>query len=1039
MKRLTFLCAAAALGAVGSPLAALTPTVGVPTSETRTAAAAAVSGRVADATGRPLANAQVFIVGTQLRALSNAEGRYTIANVPDGTHTIRAMLIGFAPQSRSITVSGQTVTADFTLAAQTVQLEAVVTVGYGQQRRQDVTGAVASVNVADVPTNVTANVGQMLEGRVAGAQVTQNNGAPGGGLSVRIRGSNSIAANSEPLYVIDGIPAITGTSSNDPYQNPLSSISPNDIENIEVLKDASSTAIYGARGAAGVVLITTKRGRKGQNNVTVDASYGVMAPAKRIEMLNGMQFAEMANEGRANIGAAPFYTAAQLAAIPNGGAGTNWQDLVLQNSQQQNYTLGFSGGDDQTRYLLSGGYFDQGGIVIGSAFRRYSGRVNLERNVSKKFLAGTNLTLSNTLNKIQSSDNTLGSSTVMGSLWFNPADPVTRPDGTYLLNSTVTWPVENPVANTVGLDQERALFNAIGNGFAEYAFTDALRLRSSLGVTAVFDRFRFFAPRSIPGGASTNGNASEQSGENYNVINENTLNYKRQVFGSALDLLGGFTAQKSRGESLNAANRQFSNDLLGVYGLGSGTQPQVPTLSYNDWALLSWLGRANYNFRDRYLFTLTGRADGSSRFGANNKWGFFPSAAFAWRLIDEGFMKNQKVFSDAKLRLSYGVTGNQEIGLYNSLATLSGNNYAFGGTNVVGYAPNSSAPNPDLKWETTRQSNVGLDLGWFDNRISASIDAYRSTTRDLLLSVDLPAQSGYSTQLRNVGSVQNTGLELQLNTINFASEKFGWRSSLSAAKNNNKVLDLGIAKQIPYTGDKGISGQTGGAVMVIKVGEPLSSFYGLRTNGLYQQGDPCPLTTKRPTLDCVPGEYRYVDSNGDGKIDANDRVILGNGQPDWYGGFTNEFNVGPFNANVFFQGSFGNEILNGPAINTRNVSNLSNQTVDALRRWTPTNTNTNVPRANVNRPRELYDVHVEDGSYIRLQSLSLAYRLPSSLIKNAESARIVVTGQNLLTWTDYSGFDPEVNSFGGDARARGVDLGAYPRARTWNFGFSLIY
>jgi TonB-dependent starch-binding outer membrane protein SusC len=287
--------------------------------------------------------------------------------------------------------------------------------------------------------------------------------------------------------------------------------------------------------------------------------------------------------------------------------------------------------------------------------------------------------------------------------------------------------------------------------------------------------------------------------------------------------------------------------------------------------------------------------------------------------------------------------------------------------------------------------------------------------------------------------VQNTGLELQLNSVNFATEKFAWRSSLSAAKNSNKVLALGVANQIPYTGDKGISGQTGGAVMVIKVGEPLASFYGLRTNGLYQQGDACPLTTKRPTLDCVPGEYRYVDTNGDGKIDANDRVILGNGQPDWYGGFTNEFTFGPFNANVFFQGSFGNEILNGPAINTRNVSNLSNQTIDALNRWTPTNTNTTVPRANVNRPRELYDVHVEDGSYIRLQSLSLAYKLPSSLIKNAESARIIVTGQNLLTWTDYTGFDPEVNSFGGDARARGVDLGAYPRARTWNFGFSLVY
>ena len=329
-----------------------------------------------------------------------------------------------------------------------------------------------------------------------------------------------------------------------------------------------------------------------------------------------------------------------------------------------------------------------------------------------------------------------------------------------------------------------------------------------------------------------------------------------------------------------------------------------------------------------------------------------------------------------KLRLSYGVTGNQEIGLYQSLATLSGNNYAFGGTTSSATPPHNAAPNPDLKWETTRQTNVGLDMGWLDNRITASIDAYTSVTKDLLLSVDLPSQSGYSTQLRNVGSVENTGLELQLNSVNFANEMFGWRSSLSAAKNSNKVLALGIAQQIPYTGDKGISGQTGGAVMVIKVGEPLSSFYGLRTNGLYQQGDACPLTVKRPTLDCVPGEYKYVDTNGDGKIDANDRVILGNGQPDWYGGLTNEFTAGPFNVNVFLQGSFGDEVLNGPAINDRNVSNLSNQTTDALNRWTPTNTNTNIPRANVNRPRELYDVHVEDGCFIRLQSLVVRVSAP---------------------------------------------------------------
>jgi TonB-linked SusC/RagA family outer membrane protein len=1039
MTILTLLCAAAAVTVGGGRTSVPCPTDLEPVSVIRPAAVATVSGFVTDANGRrPLANAQVLVDGTALRAMTNASGRYTIPGVPDGQHVIRALMIGYTPQSRTVAVSGTALNVDFSLAARTVQLDPVVTTGYGTQRRQDLTGAISSVDVSDVPVAVTSNVGQMLQGRVAGAQVTNDNGAPGGGISIRIRGTNSIAANTEPLYVIDGIPAITGTSSNDPYQNPLSAISPNDIENIEVLKDASSTAIYGARGAAGVVLITTKRGLRGQNHVTIDASYGNQTPGRRIAMLNGLQFAQLANEGRANISGAPYYTDTQLAAIANGGIGTNWQDLVLKDSYQQSYTLSTSGGDDATRYLLSGGYFDQGGIVIGSGFRRYSGRVNLERTVNKRLLAGTNLTVSNTLNKIQSSDNTLGSSTVMGALWFNPASPVTNPDGSYVLNSPVTWPVENPVANTLGLDQNRQIFNAIGNGYSEYAFTDALKFRTSLGVTAVFDRFRAFSPRTIPSGAANQGSATDNSSENYNIINENTLNYRRQLLGNGLDLLGGFTVQRARGEGNNSGNTRFSNDLLGVYGLGSGTVPTAST-SYSDWALLSYLGRANYNVKDKYLVTVTGRADGSSRFGANNKWGFFPSAALAWRLIDEGFMKNQRVFSDMKVRLSYGVTGNQEIGLYNSLATLSANNYAFGGTTVIGYATNTAAPNPDLKWETTRQSNIGFDMGWLDNRVTASIDAYKSVTKDLLLSVDLPSQTGFQTQLRNVGSVENKGLELQLNTVNIARESFGWRSSLSAAKNSNKVLDIGVAQQIAYTGDKGISGQTGGAVMVIKVGEPLGSFYGLRTNGLYQAGDSCPLTTKRATLDCIPGEYRYVDTNADGKIDANDRVILGNGQPDWYGGFTNDVTAGPFNLNVFLQGSFGNEVLNGPAINTRNVSNLSNQTTDALNRWTPTNTNTNVPRANVNRPRELYDVHVEDGSFIRLQSLSLGYRLPSRLVGGAENARLVVTGQNLHVWTKYTGYDPEVNSFGGDARARGIDLGAYPRARIWNVGLSMTY
>jgi TonB-linked SusC/RagA family outer membrane protein len=995
-----------------------------------------VSGTVSGEGGRPIAGASVSISGTSLGSPTRSDGRYTIDGVPAGTHDVRVSAPGYAESTQQVTVAaGLTATADFTLTQQAVQLEEVVAVGYGTARRKDVTGAVGSVNVDAVPTAVTTNVGQMLQGRVAGAQVTQNNGAPGGGISVRIRGTNSITANSEPLYVIDGVPALVGTSSQDPYQNPLASINPQDIESVEILKDASATAIYGARGGPGVVLITTKRGRRGENRMTIESNVGVQTASHRIPMLNAQQFAQLVNEANAVASKAPAYSDAEIAAM---GAGTNWEDEVLRTAVQQSHTLSFTGGDQATRYLVSGSVYDQPGIVRASDFRRYSGRVNLDRTISSRLDVGTNLTISNTDTGITPSDESLGNSTVMGALWFNPVSPIRNPDGTYVRNSPVTWPVENPVANVEQLFQNRSVFATLGNAFAEYTPIEGLRLRSSFGLSSNFERYRYYAPSTIARGAGSNGTGNEFSGQRIDLINENTATLQRQLAGSALELLGGFTVQTDRYESNRSSNEQFVNDLLGVYGLGAGTRAGADS-DYQQWALLSWLGRANYNVADKYLFTLTGRYDGSSRFGENRKWGFFPSAAFAWRISDEDFMQGQSLFSDLKLRLSYGVSGNQEIGLYNSLARLSTSTYTFGGVGVVGFNTSSTAPNPDLKWETTRQTNVGLDMGWLENRVSASIDAYHSVTDDLLLSVNLPATTGFSSQLQNVGSVQNNGVELTLNTLNVQGDRFSWRSTLNLAANRNKVLSLGVAHEIGGP-DKGIGGQVGSSnVVVVRVGEPLGSFQGLRTNGIYQEGDPCPLTVLRATLDCVPGEYRYVDTNGDGQISSADRVILGNAQPDLYGGFTNDFNYGPLNLNVFFQGSLGNEVLNGPAINIRNVNTFSNQTTDALNRWTPQNTNTDVPRANANRPRDIYDIHVEDGSYLRLQSVTLGYQLPAGLIPSTSNARVYLTGQNLHVWTSYSGFDPEANSFGGDARSRGIDLGAYPRARSWNLGISLSF
>jgi TonB-dependent starch-binding outer membrane protein SusC len=700
-----------------------------------------------------------------------------------------------------------------------------------------------------------------------------------------------------------------------------------------------------------------------------------------------------------------------------------------------------SGGDDRSRYLLSGSFFDQDGIVRNSQFRRFSVRLNLDRSMTDRLQVGTNLSLSNTRSDFIGSDNTLGSSTVMGALWFNPVLPVTNPDGSYIMNSNVTWPVQNPVGSIDGVTSQRAITSVVGNVFAELSITDALRLRSSVAATTSFERNRFFAPRTSPQGQGSNGTGSANSGETIDLVNENILTYIAGFGPGMLDLTGGFTAQASRWDFVQMSNSQFANDGTGPWRLNAGTLPDGQT-NFSDWTLFSYLARANYNLHDRYLFTVTGRYDGSSRFGANTKWGFFPSAAFAWRVLDEAFMQNQTLFSDLRFRLSYGVTGNQEIGLYQSLARLVPDNrgYSFGGNPAVGYSPDGAAPNPDLKWETTRQYNMGLDLGWLDNRITAAIDAYHSDTDDLLLSVPLPTTSGYSSQLQNIGSVRNRGVEVSLSTVNIERGDFSWRSTLSWAANRNKVTSLGnVTEMLVTQGDKGISGQTGGAVLVLREGLPLGSFYGLRTEGLYQSGDACPLDAPREYIDCVPGEYRYVDTNGDGRIDAADRVVLGDGHPDFYGGLMNNIAYGRFDLSVFLQGSYGNEILNGPAINLRQMNVNSNQTRDALNRWTEQNTNTDIPRANQQRPREVYDVHVEDGSFLRLQTVSLGYRLPPGLVPGTSQARVYVTGENLHVWTRYTGFDPEVNSFGGDSRFRGIDLAAYPRARTWNFGMNVSF
>ena len=1012
-----------------------------------------VTGRVTAEGARPLPSVAVSIDSARLGAMTENEGRYTIAGIPAGRHMLRVRRIGYGRDSQSVTVAaGQTTTADFALVPQAVVLDQVVSIGYGTTTRRDLTGSVAIVTAEDFQTKAapTVTLSAGLQGKAAGVQVVSNSGLPGGGLRVRVRGTGSITANSEPLYVIDGLPAEQGSSSSNPQSNPLISLDPNDVESIEILKDASATAIYGARGANGVVLITTRRGTRGGSRVTMEAGYGAQQITKKIPVLTGPQFMQLSNEARANAGRTLLYTQAQIDAAET----FNYPDMMLRKAPQANTAVSVSGGDERARYLLSGNYAKQSGIEIGSNFERFGGRLNVDADASRRFRAGTSLSLSRALRNAPAEENgSLGNSAngIQAAMQFAPYQAPKDAAGAWVKTSPSTEPVPNPIASAVELQDLNTFARLLGSAYAEYDLTSSVRLRSTIGGNFQFDDIHYFAPRTILAGG-TGGQGFISSSETRDLTNENMITYRREIPGRGnLDLLGDFSVQKFHNESLTGNGANFPTDATTIFNLGSGSQLSPAGSGVTDAALLSYLGRAQYSIADKYILTVNGRYDGSSRFGANNKWAFFPSAAFAWRVSDESFMQRLPAFSDLKLRLSYGTAGNQAIAPYQSLSALGIAWYSFGTTEVPALAPSSTMPNPDLRWEQKQEFNAGVDAGFLRNRVTLTLDRYRSRTKNLLLSVAVPTTTGFSSQLRNIGSVQNTGVEFSLNTVNVERSRFTWRSNFNIASNRNKVLNLGTTlnsagQSVDVTqilvSARGIGGFFSPSdTHIIQVGEPLGSIYGYRVIGLWQQGDQCNLTN---TVECTPGEYKIADLSGpngvpDGVINALDRVILGHADPKFFGGFGNNFRFGPFSLDAFFNFVSGNKIINAGNAYGSLVIGQANERATTLDRWTPTHTNTMVPRANNTRPRRLYSTLVEDGSYFRLQSLTFGYELPARLVPRAQTARLFVTGQNVFVSTSYSGFDPDVNSSGGDARIGGADVGAYPRTRTWNVGASVTY
>ena len=911
-------------------------------------------------------------------------------------------------------------------------LKEVVVVGYGSQKRSDLTGALSSVSEEEIKALPVTGLDQALQGRAAGVLVTQNSGAPGGAVSVRVRGIGS-TLTAEPLYVIDGVPVVNdnaGTSSNlaeldggGQNSNALNTINPNDIESIEVLKDASATAIYGARGANGVVLITTKRGKSGRSRINFDSYVGVQELSKKIPVMNLVEYADYITERGDNRPIEEFERPELL------GEGTDWQDAVFQTALQQNYQLGLSGGNDKTTFAIGGGYNLKEGIVIGSDFTRISGKLNLDHKVNDRIRVGNSLLLSRTNENITFNDNSNG--VIYTALLMVPNAPVYNVDGSFAApQEEIILQFDNPVARALDTDDQNFKTRFLSNLYAEIDLVEGLRYRTEFGSDILYTNHNTFLP------AFERGNFSGKSGVRRSVnnsffwINKHLLTYNKQLTPRhKIDGLLGFEAQEGTYEWIYASRENLPTNDLQQLNLGDAGQSQNGG-GAGHFALLSYFARANYNFDERYLVTATVRRDGSSRFGANNRYGLFPSAAVAWRASNEEPLKGIDWLYNLKVRAGVGAVGNQEIGLYSYTANLRGVPVVIADQLGTGFAPDNIA-NPDVKWEASIQTNVGIDLGLWENRVEIIADAYLRRAEDMLLPQLIPATAGWlNPPFVNIGSIENRGVELTINTQN-TTGKLDWSTGFNFSVNRNEVLDLGstgaltgVVQRIPVTRTE--------------VGQPVGMLYGWVTEGIFQS---LAEVTEAPFQSdgTRAGDIRFKDLNNDGIIDGEDQTFIGNPNPDFTANLNNTLRYKNFDVNIFLQGVYGNEIMNLLRRNLESMVNSSNQLKVVADRYRNGAPSTTLPRSVFNDPndnRRISDRWVEDGSFLRLRNVTVGYNLPKPALDRLrlQNLRIYLSGQNLMTWTRYSGYDPEIGSFNQNPLVNGVENGRYPIARGFTFG-----
>lgn len=1010
-----------------------------------------ISGTISGDGGEGLPGASVVVKGTSVGTTTDENGSYRIS-VPSDAQVLVISYIGY--QVEEVTIGNRT-QISVSLSPDLETLQEVVVVGYGVQRKSDLTGAVTSVRGAELAQLPMQRVDQALQGRAAGVMVLNTSGQPGGNTTIRIRGMNSISGGNQPLVVVDGLQGVD-----------INSLNPNDIESIEILKDASATAIYGSQGANGVIMITTKQGKKGKPVISYTFNQSYQQLRKKLDVMNAGEFVNTINAYRATLDYADEEVIVPTPVFPqnevtywNQNPGTDWQDQVYRTAPMSTHQLSIAGGTDNVNYLLSTGYLDQQGILINSEFERFTLRANVNVNISERAKFGLSWA------GIKEKGNTppfgegtadidaLGQVVSLAPRW-SPTIPVYDEQGNYSTHPSGfgepnMW---NPVASGLEPKVENNTMRNNINAYLDFKIIDGLTVRFTGGaVTRNINNFRYLNQKTHAGFKQGGlGHATEGSYTRYQ--NSNIITYDK-TFDIHRFTVTGVAEQQvevSKGSTVNGSN--FLVDKAGIFDLG-GAQTLTSSSYQTRRAINSFLGRVNYSYNDKYLFTASYRADGSSVFGANNKWGYFPSASVAWRASEETFMKGLDIFSDFKIRASWGRTGNQAISPYASLAQIvSGANYPYTGGSTTNIGFNiARAANPNLKWETTTQSDLGLDFGIFNGRLTGSVDYYVKTTRDLLLSRQLPTMTGFASIVDNVGSTENKGVEISLGGDPLVGD-FKWNTGFNISFNKTNVLKLANEGKLPFrtsTGaGYGIATNNNTALLYLRQGEPFGQMTGWISEGTWSTSE-ADLAAEFGQL---PGDIKYRDINGDGRINNLDLTVIGNALPDYIFGWNNSFSFKNFELVVLIQGVQGYDLFNAARVRLERPGEGTSRAL--LNRWTPDNQNTDVPaftnqstraaaaltsRVSVGDSR--VSRWVEDASYIRLKNVTLAYNVPVSLIQRIGLTRLraYVTGTNVFTITDYTGYDPEISSFNTSDATLGVDFGSYPTSRTVTFGVDLTF